>query len=368
MNTRYLTAFLLLSLIGKAATGSAGVRIKDITSIQGVQARSVLGYGLVVGLDGTGDTRQSIVALQTAANMLRRFGITIPANRIKLKNIAAVMVTAEIPPFMPEGSTIDVQVSSMGDAKSLEGGTLLLTPLVDVEGRHYVLAQGPVSIGGFNIESQGGDRIRKNYTLVGRVPNGGRLVRDNNAAAMKDSALFLALKEPDFTTAHRVASAINRQTGSRIAEALNAVQVKVQIPEDYTNRLPAFISLVENLQVEPDMVARVVVNERTGTVVVGENVSLSPVAIAHGSLRIEIQATPIISQPAPFSEGQTVVVPQTETRVTDGTGQLLYMEGSANVRDVARALNTLGVSPRDIVAIFQALKQAGALKAELVIM
>lgn len=346
----------------------AAVRIKDITSLQDLPAQNVLGYGLVVGLDGTGDSKQSLVALQTAANMLRKFGITIPAARIRLKNIAAVMVTATIPPFMPAGSRVDVQVSSMGDAKSLEGGTLLMTPLVDSRGALYARAQGAISIGGFNIESQGGDRIRKNYALVGRVPNGGALIQPSTISALPDSAIFLNLNQPDFTTAFRISQAIDKQFGEHVALALNAVQVRIIIPAAYRTKVSEFISIIEGLKVEPDVSARVVVNERTGTVVVGDNVTLSPVAIAHGNLRIEIQATPVISQPAPFSQGQTVVVPQTQTTVTDSNGRLLYMESSANVRDVARALNALGVSPRDIVAIFQALKEAGALKAELIIM
>ncbi len=346
----------------------AGVRAKDLITIQGVQATRLIGYGLVVGLDGTGDSRRSIIALQTATNMLKHFGINIPASRIRLKNIAAVMVTATVPPFLPKGSTVDVMVSSMGDAKSLEGGTLLLTPLVDQNGTLFAQAQGAVSIGGFNIESIGGDRIRKNYTLVGRVPEGATLVKSSNNVSFSDSSLVLALKDPDFTTAVRLAEAINAKFGSDLALARNAAQIRTVVPDKYKTRTAQFISLIENLDVEPDVRARVVVNERTGTVVVGDHVTLSPVAIAHGNLRIEIQTTPVISQPAPFSQGKTVVVPQTQTTVSDSGGQLLVVNKSANVKDVARALNALGVSPRDIVAIFQALKQAGALKAELIIM
>lgn len=344
------------------------VRTKDIAVVQGLHSMDLVGYGLVVGLDGTGDTKRSLVALQTATNMLKRFGINVPAGQMRLKNIAAVMVTATVPPFMPAGSGLDVIVSSMGDAKSLEGGTLVLTPLVDGEGRLFARAQGALSIGGFNIESIGGDRIRKNYALVGRVPNGATLVRDSQVSSLPDSALRLALKTPDFTTAVRLAEAINTNFNNEIANALNAVQIFVNIPAGFKNKVADFISEIENLKIDPDVEARVVVNERTGTVVVGENVALSPVAIAHSNLRIEVQTTPVISQPAPFSQGQTVVTPQTQTTVSDTEGRLLVVEQSANVREVARALNALGVKPRDIVAIFQALKEAGALKAKLIIM
>ncbi len=362
----FFSAVFILSL--SASHVCAGVRAKELVRIQGLRSTRLVGYGLVVGLDGTGDSQRSLVALQTATNMLRRFGINIPAGRIRLKNIAAVMVTAQVPPFLPEGSTVDVVVSSIGDAKSLEGGTLLLSPLVDENGTLFAHAQGAVSIGGFNIESIGGDRIRKNYTLVGRVPNGATLVKSNNNVDFSDSELTFSLKDPDFTTAVRLAEAINRKFGADIAVARNAAQIRTTVPDEYKPKISQFVSIIENLEVEPDVAARVVVNERTGTVVVGDHVSLSPVAIAHGNLRIEIQTTPVVSQPAPFSQGKTVVVPQTQTTVTDSGGRLLFVQKSANVRDVARALNALGVSPRDIVAIFQALKEAGALKAELIIM
>lgn len=300
--------------------------------------------------------------------MLRRFGISLPKEPLQLKNIAAVMITANLPAFMPNGSVIDAQVSSMGDAKSLEGGTLVLSPLVDTKGNLFAHAQGSVSVGGYNIESIGGDRIRKNFTLVGRIPNGATLVRDSEITSLPDSVLFLNLKSPDFTTAVQLATAINTTLNNQVANAINAVQIRVSIPGNYRTRVAEFISLIENTEVEPDVPARVVVNERTGTVIVGENVTITPVAIAHGNLRIEVKNFPIVSQPAPFSKGETTVVPNTQTTVTDTSGKMLAFDASANIKDVARVLNALGVTPRDLVAIFQALKQAGALKAELVIM
>lgn len=346
----------------------AAVRAKDISNIQGMQTKKLIGYGLVIGLDGSGDTRRSMVSLQTATNMLRRFGISLPKEPMQLRNIAAVMITANLPAFMPTGSMIDVQVSSMGDAKSLEGGTLVLSPLVDTGGALFAHAQGAVSVGGYNIESIGGDRIRKNFTLAGRIPNGATLVRSSEITSLPDSALFLTLNSPDFTTAVKLATAINTTLNNQIAGAMNAVQVRVAIPVQYQTRVAEFISLIENTEVEPDVPARVVVNERTGTVIVGENVTISPVAIAHGNLRIEVKNSPIVSQPAPFSQGKTTVVPNTQTTVSDTSGKMLAFDASANIKDVARVLNALGVTPRDLVAIFQALKEAGALKAELVIM
>jgi flagellar P-ring protein precursor FlgI len=352
-----------------AAPVIAGTRVKDLARLQGLQSTKLIGYGLVVGLDATGDTRRSLMAQQSVINMVKRFGIVLPEAQMALRNVAAVMLTAELPPFAAAGATIDVTVSSLGDAKSLEGGVLLLTPLVNGAGIHYANAQGALSIGGFNIESGDGDRIRKNYTLVGRVPNGAALIAASPVKLPKDPVLTWQLFSPDFTTATRIAAAVNAKLGNGTAIARNAASIEVRAPATASSgEVVSFISDLESLEIEPDEIARVIVNERTGTVVVGENVSLLPVAIAHGNLSIEIKTTPVISQPEPFGKGETVVAPESETRVVDESARLVVLEKSANVRDVAKALNALGVSPRDVVAIFQALKQAGALKAELVIM
>jgi flagellar P-ring protein precursor FlgI len=361
-----VTAGLLASMLSPSI---AGTRLKDLARLQGLESTKLIGYGLVVGLDASGDTRRSLMAQQMVMNMVKRFGFALPDEQIALRNVAAVMLTAELPPFVSSGATIDVTASSLGDAKSLEGGTLVMTPLVDGTGKQYATAQGAVSIGGFNIESGGGDRIRKNYTLVGRVPNGATLVAASPVTLRKDKALTWQLFSPDFTTATRLATAINNKLGNGNAIARSAADIEVRLPpgarpEEMVN----LISQLESLEAEPDEIARVIVNERTGTVVVGENVSLLPVAIAHGSLSIEIKAAPVVSQPEFLSQGKTVVTQETETKVTDERSRLVMVEKSANVRDVAKALNVLGVSPRDVVAIFQALKQAGALKAELIIM
>lgn len=367
MNSGRYTILTAIALL--APIFLAGTRMKDLARLQGLQSTKLIGYGLAAGLDGTGDSRRSLMAQHSVLNMLKRFGIVLPDEQMRLRNVAAVMVTAELAPFLAPGATLDVTASSLGDATSLEGGTLLLTPLVDANGREFATAQGPLSIGGFNVETIGGDRVRKNYTLVGRVPNGATLTAASPVKLPSNAVLTWQLFSPDFTTATRLAAAVNERFGRDAAVARDAARVEVRVPPQSTSEdLVRFISQLEALEAEPDELARVIVNERTGTVVVGENVSLLPVAVAHGSLSIEIKTTPMISQPEYLSQGKTVVVPETQTRITDAGGRLVVLEKSANVRDVAMALNALGVTPRDVVAIFQALKQAGALKAELIVM
>lgn len=362
----WLSGLLILCI---AAQVSAAARIKDIATIHGLESTQLVGYGLMVGLNGTGDSRQSLMANQSLRNMLKHFGITLPAQRMRVKNVAAVMVTCKLGPYVQVGSQVDVLVSSMGDASSLEGGTLLLTPLIDGNGEVYMKAQGSLSIGGFDIKSIGGEQVRKNYALVGRVPLGG-VVERNNISKLPADTLRINLNQPDFTTAFRMADQINQKIGQGVASPIDAGQVQVVIPSQYqdSSRKVEFISLIEAIEIAPDQFARVVVNERTGTIVVGSNVTLSEVAIAHGNLTVEVSATPVISQPAPFSQGQTVALPQTSTQVTTESSNLMVFNESVNIQDIATALNTLGVTPRDLIAIFQALKAAGALHAEIVIM
>ncbi|MDZ7260806.1 MAG: flagellar basal body P-ring protein FlgI [candidate division KSB1 bacterium] len=348
----------------------AGSRVKDIARIQGIEDKQLIGYGLVVGLDGTGDGRSSLFTIQSVTNMLLKFGITVPPEKIQIRNVASVMVTARLSPFVRKGTTVDVVVSSMGDASSLEGGVLLLTPLLAGDGTVYAHAQGPVSIGGFNIETIGGERIRKNYALVGRVPDGAVVEEDISTTLFSEQTMRIGLKEPDFTTANRLATAINEKFRQNIAVAQDAAEILVTIPSSYqdSSRRVEFIALIEALEITPDQVARVVINERTGTIAIGENVRIAKAAVSHGNLSIEIAARPVISQPFPFSQGETVVVPQTETQVSAERARLMVIEETASVGDVAKALNALGVTPRDMIAIFQALKLAGALQAELIIM
>lgn len=351
-------------------TTFAGVRIKEIAQLQGARQVQILGYGLVVGLDGTGDSRQSLIANQSVRNMLKHFAITVPAKRMNVRNVAAVIVTANILPFVKVGSRIDVIVSSLGDATSLEGGTLLLTPLMGPDGQIYARAQGAVSIGGFNINTIGGEKVRRNYALVGRVPAGAVLEKEIKQNFTDGNSISIILRNPDFTTADRIAKQVNQTFGNGIAVAKDAAQIVVTIPADYKadGKMVEFVSAIESLEIEPDQIAKVVVNERTGTVVIGENVTVSPVAISHGNLNVQISAMPIISQPPPFSRGQTVVVPQTQTNVETEKSRVMVMENATNVQQIAKALNALGVTSRDIIAIFQALKEVGALKAELIIM
>lgn len=369
----FILRLFLLGCIGFPHWGTTEVRIKDIATIRGLSRIQLVGYSLVVGLDGTGDGRRSLFTHQSIRNMLYQFGINVTDERMVTRNVASVMVTATLSPFSKPGSGVDVIVSSMGDATSLEGGTLILTPLMGRDGQVYAHAQGSVSIGGVNIETMGGERYRKNYALVGRVPNGGMVERGIPVNLGAGGTIELLLHEPDFTTASRIASAVDSTFGNAIAFPMDAATVSVNIPTEYSDsgQLVRMIAMLEAVQVVPDQVARVVINERTGTVVVGGNVRLSPAAVSQGDLTVKISAVPIISQPSPFSEGQTVVTQQTMTTVSEGQGEqnaVMVLDEPANVSDLANALNALKVTPRDIISIFQALKQAGALQAELVIM
>lgn len=345
------------------------VRVKDIAAIQIENVMPLIGYGLVVGLDGTGDSKSTQFTNQSLVNMMERMGITVDPNQVKVKNVAAVMVTAELNPYMSAGSRFDVTVSSMGDASSLQGGTLLYTPLADVSGAVYAVAQGAISIGGFNISSGMGDQIRNNYTLVGRIPNGA-IVEKEIGAEDPPNSITINLQNPDFTTANRLAQTINYNFHDLCANALNEGNVEVSFtrPSQNTGDVIKIISQIESLTIEPDNKARVVVNEKTGTIVAGEHVTISSIMLAHGNLNIEVKATPLVSQPQAFSQGKTVLTRDAEITAQPEVARILYVEQQANIGDLATALNNIGASPRDIIAIFEALKAAGALRAELVIM
>jgi flagellar P-ring protein precursor FlgI len=360
----------LILLILLFQSFSLATRIKDIAYVKGTAGYQVIGYGLVVGLNGTGDTRRASFTLQSVVSMLKRFGITVTDENLRTRNVAAVMVIATIPPFAKEGSSVDVIVSSIGDATSLHGGSLLMTPLAGAEGTVYAVAQGPVSVGGFGVVTTTGTEYRRNVTTTGRIPNGAIIEKPIPVNFLNTDKIELILRQPDFTTAKRIADSINSKFNSEIAHAVDASAILVKVPENFqsNDKIVDFISQIESIEVQPDAVAKVVINERTGTIVVGENVTISPVAISHGGIHIEIQAVPVISQPAPFSRGQTVVTQLTTINVYQDTTIVNTIEGVATVQDIARALNALKVLPRDIIAIFQALKEAGALKAELIIM
>lgn len=358
-------SFVSVAHAQDAAPGTA--RLKDIATLQGQTATPLVGYGLVVGLNKTGDRRQTIFSAQTLANMLERFGIAVDADEIKIENVAAVLVTAQLGPYTGAGARIDVTVSSIGDARSLQGGTLVPTALRAPDGSPVALAQGPLSIGGFGA-GNADNGVQVNHLTVGRVPNGGLVQAARVAALPGADALSFGLHEPDFVSAGRVARAINMELGAEAARVIDAGAVAIDVPAEYRRNLPELIARLEPLPITLDVVARVAINERTGTVVMGGDVRLGPAAVAHGGLSVRISTQLDVSQPAPFSSGQTTVVPQTQVDVEEKEAQLISLDAGATLSDVVRALNMLGATPRDIIAVMQALKAAGALRAELVIL
>jgi flagellar P-ring protein FlgI len=358
-----IAQLILIALILLVPPLSAA-RIKDIANFKGVRGNQLVGYGLVVGLNGTGDGKKAIFTVQSMVSMLEKMGITVNPNDIKVKNVAAVMVTAELPPFARSGARIDALVSSIGDAQNLQGGTLLMTPLKGADGSVYAVAQGAVNTGGFAAEGAGAT-VQKNFPTVARLIEGATVEREINSDFNSRTALTLSLRRPDFTTATRVTDAINGLFYDPIAAATDSGTIQLQVPAAYTGNIVELVSMIEKLDVLPDNAARVVINERTGTVVMGEKVRIATIAIAHGNLSIVVKENPQVSQPGSFSEGKTVVTPDTEIAVKEGQNKLVLMPGGASIGDVVNALNALGVSPRDLIAIFQAIKAAGALQAEL---
>jgi len=353
---------ILFGVFGQAH----GVRIKDIADVKGVRQNQLVGYGLVVGLNGTGDSDDAIFTIQSFASMLERMGVTVRPEDIEVDNVAAVMVTADLPAFVHAGTRIDVLVSSIGDAENLQGGTLLFTPLKGADGQVYAIAQGPVSTGGFSVGSDSGSGVQKNHPTVGRAVNGGIIEKEIASNFNNKQSLTLNLHRADFTTASRVAQAINIAFYDQIARTHDGGTIEVQVPEKYKGDTVALVTMIERLGVTPDTVSKVVINERTGTVIMGENVRISTIAIAHGNLSIEIKENQNVSQPLPFSRsGRTVVTPDSEVLVQEGKNPIFLVESGVSIGEVVKALNALGVSPRDLIAIFQALKAAGALQAEL---
>ncbi|GAB4387925.1 MAG: flagellar basal body P-ring protein FlgI [Thermodesulfovibrionales bacterium] len=356
-----LAAFWGLASLWPSAAGAE--RIKDIAGFEGVRDNQLIGYGLVVGLDGSGDKGDA--TLQGIANMLRRMDLKVVPDDIKAKNTASVVVTATLPPFPKPGTRVDALVSAIADAKSLQGGTLLLTPLKGPDGRVYALAQGPVSIGGFT-GGGGGTAVQKNHPTSGKIPGGVIVEREPDFLLGRGGSIRLFLDSPDFTTAAAVSRKINESLGGEYAVTPDPSSVDVTIPQAYGGRVVELLTMIEGLEVEVDQPAKVVINERTGTVVIGENVKIAPVAIAHGNLTIEIKTRFRVSQPLPFApEGaDTTVVPERDVKVEEGKASLVEVSGVA-LGEIVRALNSLGVTPRDLIAILQALKSAGALRAEL---
>lgn len=346
---------------------SGGSRIKDLAGVEGARDNQLSGYGLVVGLTGTGDSKIDST-LQTIANALKNYGINVPQDDIKSGNVAAVMVTADIGPFMKPGSRIDVTVSSIGDSDTLQGGVLLQVPLRGADRTVYAVAQGPIAVGGFlaGDGGPGGATVQKNFPTVGTIPNGAIVEREIPTEIVSNGSINFLLHQPDFTSAARMAEAINRVfPNSAIAQ--DAMSVNVLVPPEYSNYPVNFIASVGGIEVEPDTSARVVINERTGVIVATSNVRVSKVAISHGSITISIAQTLTASQPGAFSGGQTAVLPSTTTDVNQQKGSFKVVEEAPTIERVAAALNALGVSTQDMMSIFQAMKRAGALQAELVL-
>jgi flagellar P-ring protein precursor FlgI len=350
-----------------AAQQGSDVRVKDVASLQGIQPVPLIGYGLVVGLNKTGDRRQTIFSAQSLANTLEKLGIVVPGELIKVENVASVLVTTELPPFARTGARLDVTVSSIGDARSLQGGTLIATPLRGPDGSLHALAQGPLTIGGWGAGG-GGNAVMVNHLTVGRVPAGALVQQGQQATLPAGDELLMSLHEADFVSARRLAQAIQTELGENTARIVDAGTVGVRVPAQYQSNVSELVARIETLPMSLDAPAKVVINERTGTVVVGANVRIGAAAVAHGNLSVRISTRWEVSQPAPFSErGQTEVVPQQNLDVEEADTRLVALEEGTTLESVVRALNMLGATPRDIIAIMQALKSAGALRAELVI-
>jgi flagellar P-ring protein precursor FlgI len=360
-------AIFLAALLG--AQSVPAERIKDLASIQGVRSNQLLGYGLVVGLDGSGDkVNSSPFTEQSLKSMLTQLGIVVPAGtRLNPKNVAAVTVHADLPPFAKPGQQIDVTIASIGDAKSLRGGSLLMTPLKGIDGQIYAIAQGNLVVGGLAAAGADGSRVTINIPSSGRIPNGATVERAVANPFADAATLTLNLHSGDFTTVQRVVDAINGAIGTGTARPLDATSVQINAPRDIGQRV-AFVSMVENLEIKPaEAVARVIVNSRTGTVVINSSVRVSPAAVSHGSLMVTISESPQVSQPNPLAAGVTAVVPQSDVAVSEQGSRMFLFDPGVTLDEVVRAVNGVGAAPSDLVAILEALKQAGALKAELVV-
>jgi flagellar P-ring protein precursor FlgI len=351
-----------------AALADAAPRIKDIADFEGVRENQLVGYGLVVGLNGSGDTlRNSPFTRQSLASMLERLGVNTRDGNLNTRNVAAVMVTANLPPFASQGSRIDVTVSALGDARSLAGGQLLVTPLMGADQQVYAVAQGALAVGGFSAEGASGSSVTRGVPTAGRIASGALVERELPFDLAGQNEVRLALRNPDFTTAQRMAAAIIAAVGDGAARAANPGAVIVRRPASYHGDMMSLLSQIETLEVQVDQPARIVIDESTGVVVMGETVRVSTVAVAQGSLTVSVTETPRVSQPAPLSDGETVVVPQSGVTVDEDIGDLTVIEGGVPLRQLVDGLNALGVTPRDMISILQALKAAGAIQAEITV-
>jgi flagellar P-ring protein precursor FlgI len=362
-------ALALAAIVCAIAPAANAERIKDIATVAGVRGNQLVGYGLVVGLDGTGDqTSQTPFTIQAIKNMLAQLGVLVPDNvNPQLRNVAAVTVQATLPPFSKPGQTIDIVVSSIGNAQSLRGGSLLMTPLRGADGQIYALAQGNLVVGGFGVEGDDGSRVSVNVPSTGRVPNGATVEKMVPSSLGTQDSLMLNLNTPDFTTAARLADSINASLGAGVAETVDPISVRVRAPATEGERV-SYLSHIENLEVEPaTAAAKVIVNSRTGTVVIGSNVRVTAAAVAHGSLVVRITETALVSQPNALANGQTVVVGQSDIEVDQGDGRMFVFEPGATLNEIVEAVNQVGAAPGDLVAILEALREAGALRAQLIV-
>ena len=364
--TTKLIVLLAFWAVGFLATADAS-RIKELAQLEGVRSNQLVGYGLIVGLNGTGDSNSTEFTTQSLVNMMNRLGVTVDPDKVKVANVAAVIVTADLPPFARAGSSIDVLVSSVGDASSLSGGTLLMTPLNAADGKVYAVAQGSVVVNALGFGGKAA-KVQKNHPTAGRIPGGALIEREVPFAFSELKELNYRLKNSDFTTISRMSAAVNKHFGGPFAHSVDAGEIKIQIPDKYRERVVDFVAELERLDVVPDTIARIVVNEKTGTIVMGEGVRISTVAVSHGNLSLVISEQSNVSQPGPFSGGETAVTPQTDIGVAEDNGELVVLKAGVSIGDVASALNAIGATPRDLIAIFQAVKAAGALYADLVVL
>jgi flagellar P-ring protein precursor FlgI len=370
--TRALTAALIVAaaLTGWCPAGPAGAasRIKDLANVEGVRQNQLIGYGLVVGLNGTGDTLNNIpFTKQSLQAMLERLGVNIRGQALRTGNVAAVMVTANLPAFGTQGTRVDVTVSALGDSKSLQGGTLLVTPLLGADGNVYAVAQGSLAVAGFQAEGEAA-KIVRGVPTVGRISNGAIIEREIDFALNRLPQLRLALRNADFTTAKRIAAAINDFIGGAIAEPLDPSTVQITVPKKYPGNVVALLTEIEQLQIEPDLAGKIVIDERSGIIVMGRDVRVSTVAVAQGNLTVTVTETPQVSQPAPFSRGRTRVVPRTQVGVSEDGKKLAVVQDGMSLQQLVDGLNALGIGPRDMIAILQAIKAAGAIQADIEVM
>lgn len=366
-----------------------GARLKEISSIEGVRSNPLVGYGLVVGLQGTGDQNNTQFTVHSLANMLQRMGIRVPPEAVKVKNVAAVMVTAQLPAFVRQGQSLDVQVASIGDAKSLQGGTLLLTPLHGPDGQVYVLAQGAVSVGGFSFGGASGGRVQQNHPTVGIVPNGGTVEKEVRSSFGQKDIFRLVLHQEDFTTAQRAAKALNSRLGPGVARTIDSRTLELVLPSSFEGRQAEFLAAAEAVEIQPDASGKVILDERTGTVIMGERVRIDPVAVAQGGLTVIIKETPEVVPAAPLSPkapkgaqpssgpstgadmapgGQTVVAPRSDVKVEEKGQGVTLLQGGVTIAELVKALNAIGANPRQLITILQAIHKAGALHANLEVM